>query len=129
MAKRKRPSYLIMVSGLKGLEIFSAHHTEADAVAMHDRLGSMLAKAAGSVVHLVRVPDAAGLVAADKAACRRIEPKDRPTVVPMATKPQSASAPSIPQTQEEYEEETRRLVKGDGPRDGYRDDKYVGASS
>jgi hypothetical protein len=127
MAKRKRPSYLIMVSGLKGLEIFSAHHTEADAVAMHDRLGSMLAKAAGSVVHLVRVPDAAGLVAADKAACRRIEPKDRPVVVPMAAKP--APQPSIPQTQEEYEEETRRLVKGDGPRDGYRDDKYVGATS
>jgi hypothetical protein len=127
MAKRKRPSYLIMVSGLKGLEIFSAHHTEADAAAMHDRLGSMLAKAAGSVVHLVRVPDVAGLVAADKAACRRIEPKDRPVVVPMATK--TAPQPSIPQTQEEYEEETRRLVKGDGPRDGYRDDKYVGASS
>ena len=123
MAKRKRPSYLIMVSGPKGLEIFSAHHTEADAAAMHDRLGSMLAKTAGSVVHLVKVPDAVGLVAADKAAARRIEPKASPVLVPIKAAPE----PAIPQTQDEYEEEARRLAKGNGPRDGYHDDNYKGA--
>jgi hypothetical protein len=128
MAKRRRPpSYLIMVSGAKGLEIFSAHHTEAEAAAMHDRLGAMLARSMGSAVHLVKVPDGVGLVAADKAACRRIEPK---VSAPAPGKPPTAPEPTMPQTQEEYEEETRRLArKGTGPRDGYHDDKYVGASS
>ena len=47
---------------------------------------------------------------------------------PQLVRPQPAPSPSIPQTQEEYEEETRRLAKGNGPRDGFHDDKYVGAS-
>jgi hypothetical protein len=125
----KRPSYLIMVSSPRGLEVFSAHASEADAAAMHDRLGSMLAKTPGNVVHLVEVPNADGLVPPDKAPCRRIEPKDA-VVVPM--KPQSVQSPapvSTAQNQAEFEEETRRLAKGKGPRDGHHDDKYVGAFS
>jgi hypothetical protein len=124
----KRPSYLIMVSSPRGLEVFSAHASEADAAAMHDRLGSMLAKTPGNVVHLVEVPNVDGLVPPDKAPCRRIEPKDS-VVVPIKPPYNGSPAPATAQTQAEFEEETRRLAKGNGPRDGFHDDSYKGAFS
>lgn len=125
MAKR-RPSYLIMVSGPRGLEIFSAHYTEADAVAMHDRLGTMLAKTAGSAVHLVKVPSVDGLVPSDQAACRKIEPKPVASPVVVAAAP---AAPNVSLSQEAFEEQTRQMLKGNGERDGFRDDRYTGAFS
>ena len=129
----KRPSYLIMVSSPRGLEVFSAHASEADAAAMHDRLGSMLAKTPGNVVHLVEVPNADGLVPPDKALCRRIEPKNQNGVIPTTAvsraEPASPAPVSAARTQEEFEEETRRLAKGNGPRDGFHDDSYKGAFS
>jgi hypothetical protein len=122
MAKR-RPSYLILVSSSKGIEIFSAHHTEADAVAMHDRLGAMLSKNAGSAVHLLKVPDVDGLVPPDQALCRKIE-----STVP-AVKPAPAPKIQRPVTDEEFDEQTRQMLKSGGPRDGFRDDSYQGAFS
>ena len=129
----KRPSYLIMVSSPRGLEVFSAHASEADAAAMHDRLGSMLAKTPGNVVHLVEVPNVDGLVPPDKAACRRIEPKNQNGIIPMPVVSRTAAESTAPvstaQNQAEFEEETRRLAKGNGPRDGFHDDNYKGAFS
>ena len=124
-----RPSYLILVThqGQKGVEIFSAHYTEEDASKMHARLGALLATT-GSVVHLVEVPEIEGLVSPDKASCRRIEPKDDPQASKPAPAPVQPPS-SMPLTQEEYEEQARQLAKGNGPRDGFRDDKYAGAFS
>lgn len=125
MAKR-RPSYLILVSGPKGIEIFSAHHTEADAVAMHDRLGSMLAKSPGSAVHLLKVPETGGLVPPEQAVCRKIG--DGRHVDQPALKANPVANPR-PATDAEFEEQTRQMLKGNGERDGFRDDTYAGAFS
>jgi hypothetical protein len=64
-----------------------------------------------------------------RAQIARIDGAGPPVAKPAKPQLVRPPAPVVPQTQEEYEEETRRLAKGNGPRDGYHDDKYVGASS
>jgi hypothetical protein len=113
-----RPSFLILVSGKSGLELFSAHYTEDDARTMRDRLASLT----GSQVHLIEVPQTEGVVKSTKPAAPApvAAPAQAPVPVPSIT---------IPPTQEEFEEQTRQMLRANGPRDGFPDDKYVGAFS
>lgn len=57
-----RPDYLIIVThaGQTGLELFSAHYTEADARVMLTRMQRLLAPA-GSRAHLIHVPETEGV--------------------------------------------------------------------
>lgn len=116
-----RPSFLIIVSGKNGLELFSAHCTADDAATMRDRLASLTA---GSQVHLIEVPQTEGVVKSSKPAA----PAPAPVVAVPTPLPPVPSIP-IPASQEEFEEQTRQMLRGNGPRDGFRDDKYVGAFS
>lgn len=112
-----RPSFLIFVSAKNGLELFSAHHTEGDAEVMRDRLGSL-----GHQVHMIEVPQVDGVVKSTKPVSRHVDPP--------VLKPAPAPEPLRPATDAEFEEQTRQMLKnGTGPRDGFRDDTYVGAFS
>jgi hypothetical protein len=131
MAKR-RPSYLIVVAGKNGLEIFSAHNLAGDADLTFERLDALL-RSTGEKVYLIEVPQKEGMVKGVKRPSSA-ELGDRIAEAKIVTgSPPNNSVNSvtvtIPATQEEFDEQTRQMLKGSGPRDGYRNDNYQGAFS
>jgi hypothetical protein len=98
-----RPSYLIIVThqGNESLDVFSAHHAEADAKTMYNRLRSLLAPTQ-SIVHMVEVPEVEGVARAPE-----------PAPPPVLTATPVPAPVRRPLTQEEFEEETRRMLESD----------------
>ena len=111
-----RPSFLIIVTGKSGLKLFSAHHTAEDAGIARDSLEEL-----GIQVHLIEVPQTEGVVKSEKPAA------SANGIIPYVDagfeKRQAAKADAEPQKQ------PQQATRNVGERDGFRDDKYVGAFS
>ena len=108
-----RPRYLIIVThaGLDTIELFSAHHMEADAKVMYDRLESLVGLNS-TYVHMIEVPETDGVTAAPaKAAPATSEPFAPVKADQIAV---AAQPPIITRakTAEEFEEETRQMLEG-----------------
>lgn len=112
-----RPSFLIIVTGKSGLKLFSAHHTAEDAGIARDSLEEL-----GIQVHLIEVPQAEGVVKSEKPAMSA-----KSGIIPLVDagfeKRRAAEANAKPQ------EQPQQATRKGGERDGFRDDKYVGAFS
>ena len=120
-----RPSYLIIVTGKNGLELFSAHHAKDDAEVTRDRLEALL-RSTGSQVHMIEVPEIEGVVKGEK------KPEPPMLAFKEPPPPPSFSVPTVvhrAQTDAEFEDQTRQMLRSNGERDGYRDDTYTGAFS
>lgn len=125
-----RPSYLIIVTGKNGLELFSAHHAEDDAEVTRDRLEALL-RSTGSQVHLIEVPQVDGVVKGSKS--KEAPSHDAPALGVVVTEVKTGTkvlaSPYRPATDAEFEEQTRQMLRSNGERDGFRDDSYTGAFS